>query len=486
MKKLIKGDRNDIKVIGLYPRDRNRYYTIQAYTGKLAVDEKTGAVNKHIQSKKTHTNGRTKAEAIANRFIASLQEAWDKEFGADSQTTHAPPPAFGFEDELRTALDKIRMEKGDGNTFLNYKYEADALLRHMEPKYRRLPPPVHTKSEFERIVRHRLQKLTKGTGAPRQCLYKMRFLCKRIRGLPQACLQAIRTPRSRRLRNEFSFVDLDIEIMGGHLPEASNTVRVLFYEGAGAAQHWRDSVFLKWRQVDDWRESVRSGHREKTGAAFLNYIWPELIQCLDERERHPGDTYVCADIVFGPRERRKNPDCNKRELSSQEEARRANSVRVRAAKVFDGFLISCGRKRPGISYKSFRHYNASLGRASVQPDAVLLDYLGMGSKETLDIYAHSSPAQIVALGGFLRHHYLAVMKGERPTFIGCLTEAVRVLQAFIEQGNRKVQTQIAELRNLLSAILARLNDTGSEHKVVQGPVPGHFHAVPPQQNQEAA
>jgi hypothetical protein len=142
-------------------------------------------------------------------------------------------------------------------------------------------------------------------------------------------------------------------------------------------------------------------------------------------------------------------------------------------------LLLCGRKRPGLTFKSFRHYVASLGRASGHPDSVLLDYLGVRSLKTLAIYAHSHEGQIRAFGEFVRNHYLAVVKGERPVFILTLTEAVRLLKEFISTENAQTQQQLEQLRKDIAAMIALLQHAN--------PVLAHAQSVSPDQQQlEAA
>jgi hypothetical protein len=149
--------------------------------------------------------------------------------------------------------------------------------------------------------------------------------------------------------------------------------------------------------------------------------------------------------------------------------------------VFDEFLVACGIKREGISFKSFRCYNASLGMASAQSHRVLMTALGIVDLKTLLRYAGSTEEQVIALGEFFRQHWLAVMKGRKPTFIGCLTQAVQVLSERYEASLRSVRKELnltrrelevirkelKELRTLLLAILAK---TAAKHDVVENPL----------------
>jgi hypothetical protein len=249
-----------------------------------------------------------------------------------------------------------------------------------------------------------------------------------IPGLPAACLAAIVKPPSDpgELKQRNRLYDSDIYEMGQALPKASNTQRVLLWEAITSNQHRIDLVYLTWKEVREARESLRLARRRKTGASYSHYLGPELMDSLDDQEQEAGDIYVCKEVVFTKHERLQ-PGCNKTKLSPAEELRRAGSVTGRATKQLDGFFNLAGVKRPGISFKAIRAYNASLGLSTNQSPRVLLDALGLKSLKSLMVYAYSTPGQVAALGEYFRRHWHAVMEGKTPRVISCLSEAVEVV-----------------------------------------------------------
>lgn len=187
---------------------------------------------------------------------------------------------------------------------------------------------------------------------------------------------------------------------------------------------------------------------------------------IDERERRPGDVYVCPDIVFGKRER-KDPNCNKRKLSLFQERQRAGSVKTRAYDVLNRFLVQCGIKRPGISYKSFRCYDATVGLAANFPHRLLMDFLGLTTYKSLMVYANSTEEQVEALSEFLRKHWLLALKGKKQKFVLSLTEAVDIIQkefrmilrSLTKDSAASIQSlrnEVAELRRKISRFVALL------------------------------
>lgn len=462
-KQIIKGDRKDIGLIGCYKRGKHGLYTAHLRTGKLVYDSEAETTEKQIITRKTGQLDPARAELKGKQFVEELKSAWDKEFGAPPASTGTQPEP-SFADDMFTLLEKIKREKGEGSTYRGYYSEGTGILRLMGD-YQSLPSRKHTGPEFARIASERCDELDENTDSPRQCMWRMRYLCSRIPGLPKECVEALRAPVRPRSQSAEShaFADSDIVAMGKHLPKATNTQRALFWGGAARSQHRVDMAFLKWSDYDQWRNSQGSSRRIKTKIAYSHYVWPELFDAIRVEDRKKGDYYMFPDLVYSRREL-KDPQCNKSRLPAAELRRRAVKVSVRMGEMFDEFLIASGIKREGISFKSFRCYNASLGLVSGQSHRVLMTALGIVDLKTLLRYAGSTEDEVNALGEFFRQHWLAVMKGLKPKFIGCLTEAVRVLS---EQYEASIRSLLKELRALLLAILAK---TAAKHDVVENPL----------------
>ncbi len=479
-RQIIKGDRNDIGLIACYKRGKYGLYTAHLRTGKLVYDSEAETTEKQIITRKTGELDLARAELKGKQFVEELKLAWDKEFGAAAGSSDTPS-GRAIADEVNALLEKIKIEKGVGNTYRGYYSEGMALLRLLGD-YQTLPSCEHTGPEFSRIASERCDELDENTDSRRQCLWKMRHLASRIPGLPKECVEALRAPvRPRGQPTEsHAFSDSDIIIMGKHLSKATNTQRALFWGGATRSQHRVDMAFLKWSDYDQWRNSQGSSRRMKTKIAFSHYVWPELFDAIRVEDRKKGDYYMFPDLVYSKRQL-KDPLCNKTRLPAAELRRRAVNVSVRMGEVFDEFLVACGIKREGISFKSFRCYNASLGMASGQSHRVLMTALGIVDLKTLLRYAGSTEEQVIALGEFFRQHWLAVMKGRKPTFIGCLTQAVQVLSERYEASIRSarkelnltrrelevMRKELKELRTLLLAILAK---TAAKHDGVENPL----------------
>lgn len=461
-RELFKGDRNKIELVGLYPRGKRRLYSAVAYDGRCYL--KKGKYRDNTVMKRTGTADYNQALAIAQKWIEDLRKQWDRDFGA------SPGKAKGqltIEDELNVILERIRLEKGEESlTYREYRFEADALFRHMGES-RKLPPAQHTGPEFERLVAYRMAEL-ESQASRSAVIWRMRYLCKQIPHLPAGCLEAIHVPNrpGPQIKQECAFLWRDIVAMGKHLARASNTVKILILSGACTGQHIGDIIFLTWAQYDEWKRPGSCGHRRKTGVRYRNRPWEEVMASIDERERRPGDVYVCPDIVFGKRER-KDPNCNKRKLSLFQERQRAGSVKTRAYDVLNRFLVQCGIKRPGISYKSFRCYDATVGLAANFPHRLLMDFLGLTTYKSLMVYANSTEEQVEALSEFLRKHWLLALKGKKQKFVLSLTEAVDIIQkefrmilrSLTKDSAASIQSlrnEVAELRRKISRFVALL------------------------------
>jgi integrase len=447
--KLVRGKKEDIRVVHLYSRGRYNLYTAMIDTGLIEVHE-NGVAKHHIVSRATETDNYEMARCSAQVKVDEFTKAYEDTFGDGASPAEPNVPERPIDEEIDAVIERIHLKNGDGSTFDCYKSEA-AALKDLLGEYKALVPSKHTGPEFERIVRQRIRQLTK-PGSRRQALRKLRYICRNIPNLPPACVQAIRmSGRAPAVQNDFAFTNQDIHIMGQSLWKACNSVRALYWLGACRAQYLSDILFLKWSDYFAWRDSQHGGNRKKTGEPYGGFIWPEVLLSIDEKEYEPGDVYMFREFVFGKRELEKG-NCNKKELSPAEEAKRAGSAKSRAAEVFDEWLEQCGIKRQGISFRSFRYYDASLTHAMGFPNRTLMDFFGWGKEETLLLYARAG-VPVTEMGRFLREHWLAVMRGEEPLIIYTLTQAVGVLRPMIlelQQAVMKVQGQIEHLSQQLA------------------------------------
>lgn len=434
-------------------RGKYRYFTLYINTGQIAVYE-NGTMKKHIVSRSTGTSELEVVYGIGADYIKEFQNAWQDLYGGDgSAEVGADDNAGSIEEAILSVMQTFRREKGNGSTYKNYLSEAEAFL-DLLGENKLLPPSAHTKAEFARIVVQRLRQLTT-PGSRRQAIRKLKYICEHIPDLPEQCREAICVSDNAPPvpQSDFAFSDADIRAMSRHLPAASACVRALFWLGANGSQHWREVVFLKRREAKAWREQQRLGNRVKTGTAFMSFVWPEVFTSLQALKGEDDDVYVFPELVF-TKEELEDTTRNKKELTPAEEASRAEMVKRRAAEVFDAWLKICGVKRPGISYRSFRYYNAGLTHSIKYATRTLLDYFGWADEQTLLRYARSANP-VVKLGHFLRQHWLSVMAGEEPLLVQTLTEAVSILKETYEHQVGELRKELGAIKELLVGQLRR-------------------------------
>jgi hypothetical protein len=97
-----------------------------------------------------------------------------------------------------------------------------------------------------------------------------------------------------------------------------------------------------------------------------------------------------------------------------------------------------------------------VAHASGQPLDAILAFMGLRDLENLLGYVSTTTEEVTALGEFLREHWLRVMRGEKPEFIICLTQAVQAIRKFQQECTDKLSSENSKLREFNTALQAQV------------------------------
>jgi len=271
-------------------------------------------------------------------------------------------------------------------------------------------------------------------------------------GLDIACKEALRTPANMTGADadERPFRLADVRTMenaiGGEvmlktMAGWTETIEGAYYGGTNCAFQPVDLTFLKWDDMDTSLEFI-DGRRFKTKIPFYIPISKRFKKWLLKRRTKGGvwgQGYVFPELVYGIN------ICNESTgplavLTSQKEKAIATNATERLRDYFNKFLTKvCGIKRPGISYKSFRHYILPYLRAQNVPAEVGKDIAG---QLTLAAYlgygGHGTPQQLLRATGLLEEHFENVKAGRRETIILTHHDLAKYIEKVQLKGLKKL------------------------------------------------
>src|SRR5579859_4041582 len=104
---LFKGDRSEIKLIGVYPLKKHKYLYAYAYDGQRKLDG-----SKNVVGQSMGETDLVKACARAEEFVAELLKHWDQKYGANGTTSATQAPALPPEGCIQAQiLDRLNMKR---------------------------------------------------------------------------------------------------------------------------------------------------------------------------------------------------------------------------------------------------------------------------------------------------------------------------------------------------------------------------------------
>jgi len=269
-----------------------------------------------------------------------------------SKSTHEPTMSEG----LAIAIGKMQQSNSFPRSVQGYKAEAKAFARQLGAKANALPHEL-TLAECNQVCQARLSQLSPNTDSAKRSMANLRFVLKSVEGFPRELIDVFVVPKNRReiaTTMTLAFEPTDITAMAAHLPQASELGKGLYYLGSNGMLHLGDAATATCCAFRDAQEGVVNGHRVKTGQPFRCALWPETTKWLETRTRDPKAIYLFPEFVFSRAELKNDPSISHKELSSTEQKERTNRVTARANAEFDKFLLACGIKRKGISFRTLR------------------------------------------------------------------------------------------------------------------------------------
>jgi len=450
---LFKGNREDIRLMGIYPLKKHKYLYAYAYDGQLKPNGK-----KNFVGLTTEETDLAKARAKGEKLVIDLLKQWDQKYGTKAVNSSAkgvqlsPPPDYCIEQLIVDKLDILRAELGEGNrTLQGYLAAGRFILEFLGPKRARGRFEILTEDVIVRLKEARLRKLNAESGSPKTCIYNLRHVLEGLPGFKDEWLKLLKAPKLRgalaqKFSEDFPFLIPELKLMHDNLPRALDTAKGLYLFGASGTMHSGDAVLTRWAQFDEAMEAIAEGRRMKNGNPFRYGIWPELETWLKTRKREPGDSYIFPELIFR-QERLKSPLCNKTRLSPQEE--KSDGIKARAWIVFHEFLVLCGITRKGVSFRSFRTYNSSELFAAGYPVPLLKAVTGHTTDENFFKYVHILPRHIRRLAEYHRRHYQAIVAGkELPVYL-THTEVVEELTSVAAENQAELKRFAARLLDSL-------------------------------------
>jgi integrase len=417
---LAKGNPEKISLSGVYTLKNHNSFTAYGFDGQLKPNG-----DSHPVSLLTSEKDKAKALDKATEWISDLMVLWEHKYRTTSArgAGAASIPPDCVEQLLLDRLEVLEAELGDGATLAGYRSEVKVFLEILGPKRAHGPLDRIKPEHYARIRDARLRRLDPTRGAGAHSLRKLRFVLKDLPGFKPECLSALyaskrkRGRRSKKYTDEFPFLDSELKLIIDKLPEASPTAQGLILIGAMGSMNFGDAFRMRWKEYDEAREAVAKGIRAKTNNPFYFGIWPEFDGWVAKRNRQKGDIYIFPEIIFTQRQL-KDPNRNKTPLKDEDKC--IVGIRSRAYRFFGEFLVGvCKIVRPGVSFRSFRHYNLSQLYADGHSPQLLMDLSGQDGIDNFFKYIHSLPKHIRRASISLRSNFNAVGEGrERPV---CLT-----------------------------------------------------------------
>jgi hypothetical protein len=204
------------------------------------------------------------------------------------------------------------------------------------------------------------------------------------------------------------------------LKQWTDTIQGAYYGGTCCAFQPVDLAFLRWSYFDKDLKFI-DGRRFKTNIPFYIRVSKRFRKWLLRRRAKGGvwaEGYVFPELVFGI------TACNNSTgplslLTDKQEEDIETNVTERLRDYFNKFLDQvCEIKRPGISYKSFRHYILPYLRSQNVPAEVGKDMAGQLTLEAYLAYGgHGTDQQIGRAAGLLEEHFENVRVGKNETII---------------------------------------------------------------------
>lgn len=464
------GNRGDIRLIGLYP-DKRHYgkdkpLMAKAYTGFIKPNGK-----KEVESLRTGVTTEKEAKPIVETFLEDLRTRYDELTRANGQSPSAgtSPTAKPGEETterlLLAVLDRWEKDPKRRGTIVGYKTDGKAFLR-LSGELARRTPDKYTEPQCENIRDRRLAELNPATRAPNQCMRNLRYVLGEIPGFPPQLIDVFQPPRKQRgqgRKPDYGFGMSDRVAMWEGLSKATWAEQGLFFLGANAAMHLADATFTLTADLKEARDAVSRRERVKNGNPFKFTAWHETLAWFDRRER-PDAVYVFWKFIFTPEELQADPDIILRELTPEEKAARLRTATSAARKCFNGFLERVKIKRPGISYRSFRHTDIAHFEANGVPRRVGMDVTGHADEQTYLDYIHSTPEQMASLSEITRECYDPARMGRR-CFL-TLTQVVEEQRKITEAGADRVigavtthagATSQASEQRIIAALIAHFD-----------------------------
>lgn len=350
-------------------------------------------------------------------------------------------------------LDRIEEDQtAGGNERTNQNVTDSCRHLRMLPAERRLLPCCRiTGKELDKHVRRPIVEnpdLTCETKSHYLSQIRSRAATMRDEyGLDGECLKALATPSDMtgKEADEYPFLPEDITVMENKLCKEetkrllgnwAEAVEGLHYLGTASGLQPADVVYRKWTDLDASWQYI-GGYRFKTTNKFAFAISSRFQGWLRRRKAKGGvwtEGYIWPEFAHGIRKclAAKRP---LRLLTSKQEEDRLTNVTDRLRVGFTKFLKTvCEIDRPGISYKSYRHYVLPFLRSQNVPHEVGMDMAGQISMEAFLGYGdHGTPQQYKHTAALLENHFLKLKAGKNEPII--LTP--RDIVAYIDKSIRK-------------------------------------------------
>ena len=378
---------------------------------------------------------------------------------AEKRTTPSKARRANSERSLDEALSEIEADASAGvnaRTGGNTAAGCRVIREGLPPDRLAVPVRRLTPKEFERHVKRTIVENPELTVTTKEhYLSQARSVVQILTddyGLDEDCKAAIRTPsnmtgaeadeRPFRLSDIWTMEnriegDKTIEVLGNW----ADTIRGAYYGGTNCAFQPVDLAFLKWSYIDQDLKFI-DGRRFKTGIPFYIAISRRFRRWLLRRRAKGGvwaKGYIFPEFVFGIRACLNSTGPLSILTDKQEEDIETN-VTERLRDYFNKFLNQvCEIKRPGITYKSFRHYILPYLRSQNVPAEVGKD---MAGQVTLEAYlgygGHGAPQQHMRATGLLEDHFLNVKEGKNETIILTNRDLAQHLEKVQLKGLKKL------------------------------------------------
>ncbi|MGH7968007.1 MAG: hypothetical protein ACREIC_04695, partial [Limisphaerales bacterium] len=203
----------------------------------------------------------------------------------------------------------------------------------------------------------------------------------------------------------------------------------------------------KLEEVLEAPDDVCQRRRRKNGFPFRFYMLALFKKWLGQRPRDPKRIYLYPEYVLTPEELA-DPKGNHTKLSAEEEEERATNAAAALRKEFDALLKRLKIKRPGLSYRSFRHTGISEFEAHGLARAIGMAITGQSDEANYLGYMVATPAQLRSAAELV----FDVFRYPGRRIYSTITQATHALMRLMVKSEFRTRKQIqhleAEVREL--------------------------------------